>query len=216
VALVDRENASHRQRVSEIFRHCGSVFKTTVVYQICDFFECPRLTTLVNITNASEPVYLALNNYKGNIAEIMYREKKKSPTAMRVWLRAQMNGQKELEKIIRKWDIPVLPAMEFLNVTGNRSWISVVLIGSPRPDYEDVLKKLCEIRSWGDLNQYGQVRFFRFDPVLQPIGGIQMNYDGELKLVMYVDGMECQKPVNLTGSNMLKDLKSCIKGGSRS
>jgi hypothetical protein len=122
-----------------------------------------------------------------------------------------MKTQQKVEKVTAKWNISILPAVAFSNVIEDAS---VVLLGSLGPEYDQALKTLSQVKNEGRLNDFGrQVRFFRFDPVLQSIGGLPMSYDGELKVVAvaYADGKEkCRKPRSLSLEDLEMGLRECF------
>jgi hypothetical protein len=211
--LLDRANASHWQRAGDVFRHCGSVFGKTVAYQSCDFFDCPALIQLCEVTNASEPIFIAFRKDGTGVRELVYREKRVSPTAVRLWLRAQVQRQQADEAATKGRGIPVIPATRFAEVVGNKSSVTIMLIGSIDRDYYNTLKKLDKARGKIGIDNVALARFYRFDPVLQPTGKLPIVERAGAWVAVYFAGSEkCAFPANVSVDAMSTKLSECFAG----
>jgi hypothetical protein len=206
--LLDRSNASHWHEAGAIFRHCGTVFGRKVAYQACDFFECPSYASVLEVVNVTVPVYFALKKFGEQVIERLYRGGRKSPTAIRVWMREQMMAMREEKKRTAGFDIPAMPASSFKKFIEPRGSPAVVFIGSP--EEKGYYQRLAEFARLKKTDNWRGARFFKFDPLQQPIGGIPIERDGRPRIAVFASDREMctlsAEKIGLTG-----DLQHCLQ-----
>jgi hypothetical protein len=166
----------------------------------------------LNVTNTTEPIFLAFRKDGVDPRELVYREGKTTPTAVRVWLRTQMEVLQGDDKKTKGIGIPILPATRFADVVGNVSASAVILFGSPSNEYYKALKTLNKVRGPGSGDRFANARFYRFDPEVQLRAGLPITERGKLWIAVYTGGKEvCWFPAIIAFEAMDENLNQCFK-----
>jgi hypothetical protein len=170
------------------------------------------MSTLVGVTNVSEPVYLALKKSRGEeIIESIYRGKRKSPRILRMWLRDQMHQAADEKKMVRGLNVPAIPALVFDAIVANETTPTIVLFGNPSTEYYNALKHFVAVKKSGTC---GHVRFYRFNPRAQPTVGLPLRNGKMPRIAVYLAGKEVgMVDGECSPTEMISAIKKCLSHG---
>jgi hypothetical protein len=166
---------------------------------------------MLEMTDMSEPVFVAFRTRDGNSKEILYREGRPTPTAIRIWLRAEMRADQADQVAVRGISIPFIPSVHFETAVLTAMMRVVVIFGKRDQAYYEALRTFHRAR----VSIPGAPeRVLRFDPFTQPIGRLPIVAKDGVWIATYYEGKEkCRCPGNLSLAAMTEALKQCFTIG---